>query len=122
MNGLVEGIQRVLRRFLILSAALCLTGCEGPSGLTFDTAASRGRAVYERNCKPCHEDTTLELRTKPPNLSGLFTKKTIPSGAPATDEQIRRTIQQGRGIMPPFAQVLDKENLDDLVAYLHAKK
>lgn len=122
MNGLAQGIHPVLLRFLVLSAALWLTGCDAPSGLTFDSAASRGRAVYERNCKPCHEDTRLELRTKPPNLNGLFTKKTLPSGAPATNEQVRRTIQLGRGIMPPFAQVLDKEDLDDLIQYLHKKK
>ena len=121
MNSLVSGIDGVLLGLLILSALL-VAGCEGTSGLVFETAASRGQAVYERNCRPCHEDSALELRTRPPHLNGLFTKKTLPSGAPATDEQVRRTIQQGRGIMPPFAQVLDKENLDDLIAYLHAKK
>lgn len=121
MNSLIKRIRGVLLVFLILSA-LWVTGCEGSSGLTFDTAASRGQAVYERNCKPCHDDTTLELRTKPPSLNRLFAKKALPSGAPATDEQVRRTIQQGRGIMPPFAQVLNKENLDDLIAYLHSKQ
>lgn len=121
MNSLIKGIRGVLLGLPILSA-LWVTGCEGPDGPVFNTAASRGQAVYERNCKPCHEDTTLELRTKPPNLNGLFAKKALPSGAPATDEQVRRTIQQGRGIMPPFAQVLDKENLDDLIAYLHSKQ
>jgi mono/diheme cytochrome c family protein len=121
MNSLIKGLRGVLLGFLILFA-FQETGCGEQSSLVFETAASRGQAVYERNCKPCHEDMTLELRTKPPNLNGLFTKKALPSGAPATDEQVRRTIQQGRGIMPPFAQVLDKENLDDLIAYLHTKK
>lgn len=120
MNIAIKGIQGLLPGFLILSA-WWVTGCERSSGGVFATAANRGQVIYEQNCKPCHDNTTLELRTKPPNLSGLFTKKSLPSGAPATDEQVRRTIQQGRGIMPPFGQVLDKENLDDLIAYLHTK-
>jgi len=113
------------RFFLVLGllAGVCIgVGCEDPYAPPFQSAAARGQVVYETNCKPCHDDPKLELRTKPPNLGSLFDRKLLPSGALATDEQVRKTIQEGKGIMPPFGQMLDKENLDDLVAYLHKKK
>jgi hypothetical protein len=56
---------------------------------------------------------------QPPKLKGLFGRDKLPSGAPATDEQVRRTIQAGRGIMPPFERTLDNKQLDDLLQYLH---
>jgi len=117
-----SGASRISATVLLTLSAAWINGCGGTSNAIFETAASRGQALYESNCKACHEDAALELRTKPPHLNGLFSKKTLPSGAPATDEQVRRTIQEGKGIMPSFGRVLDKENLDDLVAYLHSKK
>lgn len=115
-----------LHPVFLLTCFLCgttmLLGCDDPYAPPLPGAAGRGETIYAANCKPCHEDPTLELRTKPPNLAGLFDHALLPSGAPATDEQVRKTIQEGKGIMPPFGQVLDKENIDDLVMYLHKKK
>jgi mono/diheme cytochrome c family protein len=45
--------------------------------------------------------------------------KTLPSGAPADDEHVRETILQGKGIMPPFEQSLRRQDIDDLLKYLH---
>ena len=55
------------------------------------------------------------LLKDPPKLDGLFRKQTLPSGAPATDEQVRDVILHGRGITPPFEQSLDAEDLNDLL-------
>jgi mono/diheme cytochrome c family protein len=52
-------------------------------------------------------------------LKGLFKRKTLPSGNPVTDEQVRKTILLGRATMPPFARSLDEKQTDDLLRYLH---
>jgi len=88
-------------------------------GPAFASAETRGEVVYERNCSPCHDAQNLQLLKQPPKLSGLFHLQQLPSGAPATDEQVRKTIISGRGIMPPFEHTLDKQQVDDLLKYLH---
>jgi mono/diheme cytochrome c family protein len=87
-------------------------------GPAFASAETRGEVVYERNCSTCHDAKNLQLLKKPPKLEGLFQGKTLPSGSPATDEQVRNTILAGRGIMPPFEHTLDKKQVDDLMKYL----
>ena len=82
---------------------------------------AEGQSVYESACAACHEATDLQLATKPPQLNGLFRRKTLPSGAPATDEELRNVILHGRGIMPPFQNTLDSEEVNELIQYLHTK-
>jgi len=104
----------------ILGVALC--GCSRDNmdyGPMFASAETRGQVVYERNCSACHDADNLQLLKQPPKLKGLFSRKTLPSGAPATDEQVSTTVLAGRGIMPPFERTLDKKQLDDLLKYLH---
>lgn len=97
-------------------------GCApGKQNSPVGAAAEQGKALYDMHCAACHEDTKLDLAKKPPKLDGLFERRTLPSGAPATREQVRKTILEGRGIMPPFGQTLSKDDLDDLVAYLRTK-
>jgi mono/diheme cytochrome c family protein len=82
----------------------------------------QGRALFEDHCAPCHQETHTDLRKQPPKLEGLFQSKKLPSGAPATDAQVRKTIIEGRGTMPAFDQRLSEEDVDDLVKYLHTLK
>ena len=110
-------------------AALCalgflIAGCEPSSGGASGDrlpAVTVGSAVYLQNCSVCHDADSLELAKKPPKLAGLFNMKTLPSGAPATDDQVRKTILDGRGIMPPFRQTLDAQQVNDLLKYLHTR-
>jgi mono/diheme cytochrome c family protein len=88
-------------------------------GPAFASAETRGSVVYERNCSQCHDAENLPLMKQPPKLKALFQKKTLPSGAPVTDEQVRRTILEGRRTMPAFEPVLDRKQIDDLLKYLH---
>jgi len=55
-------------------------------------------------------------------LEGLFQRKKLPSGVPATDAQVRRTIMHGRGTMPAFDRRISDEDLKDLLSYLHNLK
>jgi hypothetical protein len=56
---------------------------------------------------------------QPPKLTGLFRSKTLPSGAPATDEQVRMVIVEGLRTMPAFQGRLKDHEVSDLIAYLH---
>ena len=80
-----------------------------------------GSALYQQNCSACHDANDLQLVKKPPRLIGLFQKPALPSGAPATDQQVKKTILDGRGIMPPFKQTLDEGQVNDLLKYLHTR-
>src|ERR1700740_2675377 len=83
-------------------------------GPAFASAETRGSVVYDKNCRQCHDAENLPLLKQPPKLRGLSQKKTLPSGAPATDEQVRKTILEGRATMPPFEHTLDEKQIDDL--------
>jgi mono/diheme cytochrome c family protein len=87
-------------------------------GPAFASAETRGSVVYEKNCSQCHDAENLPLLKQPPKLKGLFQKKTLPSGAPATDEQVRKTILEGRATMPPFEHILEQKQINDLLKYL----
>jgi len=104
---------------LVLMACI-LSGCsqnDGASGFT--KAGTRGQYVFDLHCANCHEELHPELRKQPPKLDGLFRKGVLPSGAPATDQQVRKTIVQGKGTMPAFDQLLREQDVDDLLKYLH---
>ena len=102
-----------------LLAALGLTACSHSGSSAAQIA--RGKDVYDTNCAPCHESSSVSLPTQPPKLDGLFQKSTLPSGAPATDAQVRQTIVGGKGVMPPFGPALQPDDLDALIAYLHTR-
>lgn len=101
-----------------------LSGCRSapppPKPLSQMTATERqGRVVFENYCASCHYANS-EKTLVGPGLQGLFHKKYLPSGAPANDDRVRATIQDGRaGGMPPFGNVLDTQQINDLIAYLH---
>jgi len=75
------------------------------------------------HCGGCHNGKQLVAGKQPPVLNGIFQRPTLPSGAPATDAQVRSTIMEGRsGIMPPFANVLSGQDIRDIIEYLHTLK
>jgi cytochrome c5 len=91
-------------------------------------AAYRPQYVYQKYCAPCHDATNLHLIQDPPRLdglfrkrAGLFLKKTFPSGAPATDDELRNVILHGEGTMPPFEGTLSGDDVDGLVRYMHTR-
>jgi mono/diheme cytochrome c family protein len=102
-----------------LFAAIELAGCSHSGSSAAQIA--RGKDIFDTSCAPCHVSNSVPLPTQPPNLDGLFKKATLPSGAPATDDQVRKTITDGRGVMPPFGPVIHDNDLDALIAYLHTR-
>ena len=61
-------------------------------------------------------------KVQPPRLNGIFAAQRLPSGEPATDDQVRKTIMEGRGIMPAFDQRLTQDDVTDILKYLHTLK
>ena len=79
---------------------------------------SRGRRVYNIYCVNCHPAYSSH-GNKGPGLAKLFRKEYLPSGLTATDEHTVQSILGGRGMMPRFGDQLNRQELDDLMAYLH---
>jgi len=98
---------------IFLSAAACrkapkLTGQE-----------MEGKHLYQARCAHCHEDNDLALKKAPPDLHGVFKSATLPSGAPATDAEVRRVVLAGKGMMPAFTGRFNDAQMSALLAYLH---
>ena len=107
-----------------LIPVVCLAACSpSSSGQTIqqNQAIFRGRSVYQTSCAGCHDATNLHLLKDPPRLDGLFRKKSFPSGAPATDDELRNVILHGRGIMPPFEGTLNDDAVSAVVQYMHTR-
>ena len=104
--------------FVFIGLAASLTGCHSASALTPQEA--EGKHLYQLRCAHCHEDNDLALKKIPPDLHGIFARKTLPSGAPATDAAVRQNVLAGKGMMPGFAGRFTDEQMAALLAYLHS--
>jgi len=103
--------------------SIALPGCSylGNQGRAKEVA--RGQKLFQMHCGGCHNGKQLAVGKQPPVLDGIFQRPSLPSGAPATDAQVRATILEGRsGIMPPFQNALDSQDIADIIEYLHSLK
>jgi mono/diheme cytochrome c family protein len=108
----------ILKPLVAMLLLIALVGCRSQPVLTPQQTA--GQQLYKGRCAHCHEDNDLALKPPPPNLNNLFHRSKLPSGAPATDAQVVRTVLSGKGNMPSFAGRFTQEQMDALLAYLHA--
>lgn len=76
----------------------------------------RGQVVFRQSCERCHYPTSTHGKNGP-GLQALTKLKSMPSGAPPTDERLTDVILHGRGMMP--ATPMGDQQLQDLLAYLH---
>lgn len=102
---------------LLWSSTIVLDGCHSQPPLTDQEIA--GKQLYTARCAHCHEDNDLALKKVPPDLHGAFKHATLPSGAPATDDNVMRVVLSGKGMMPSFAGRFTREQMAALLAYLH---
>ncbi|HET7103511.1 MAG TPA: cytochrome c [Terracidiphilus sp.] len=102
----------------VSSGFVVLAGCRSKPQLTPQQVA--GKQLYIIRCAHCHEYNDLNLKKAPPDLHGLFKHSKLPSGAPATDAEVERTILAGKGMMPSFAGRFTQEQMTDLLDYLHS--
>jgi mono/diheme cytochrome c family protein len=53
-------------------------------------------------------------------MKGIFQRPALPmSGMPANDDRVTDIVRLGRNKMPGFAQVLNQQQMNDLLEYLH---
>jgi mono/diheme cytochrome c family protein len=101
-----------------LAVGIALAGCHSAPSLNLQEA--QGKHLYQLRCAHCHEDNDLALKKIPPDLHGIFDRKTLSSGVPSTDEAVRQNVLVGKGMMPGFAGRFTDEQLAELLAYLHS--
>lgn len=88
-----------------------------PPGARARASAELGREIYQLRCGLCHNSQWRDSGPVGPGLAGLFERGRLPSGRPATPEEVARAIRSGMPGMPAFPD-LTSEELDDLLAYL----
>lgn len=100
-----------------MTCIMVLSGCHQAPKLTPREIA--GKHLYQGRCAHCHEENDLALKKTPPDLHDVFKKPTLPSGASATDADVRRVVLAGKGMMPAFNGRFNEEQMAALLAYLH---
>jgi len=106
---------------VMVAGVFALAGCRSlppskPEAL-WSPEEARGAQLFHDNCAKCHYPTTTR-GMKGPGLQAITKVKSMPSGAPPTDERLTAVILRGRGMMP--ATPLSDNQLQDLLAYLHS--
>jgi len=77
----------------------------------------KGKTVFEQ-CAVCHNADSDEKKMGP-GLKGLFKKATLADGkTKVTDESVLKKINEGGNGMPPYDEMLQKNEKEDLMAYL----
>jgi mono/diheme cytochrome c family protein len=116
--------QKLIRviPLLTMAAAILLASCHHlpPSKPLSELTPTemRGYTVYQQQCAQCH-NANSEQPLHGPGLQGVFKKPYLPSGAPANDDRVRAAILEGRNMMPAYSNVLNDQQMNDLLAYLH---
>jgi mono/diheme cytochrome c family protein len=117
-------LHRARLALLGATAILFLSGCDAErrksdAELSLNPQQAAGRRVYDRTCDQCHEPYSSRGK-KGPGLKGVFKKPYLSeSGLPANDDRVGEIIRLGRAKMPAYGQVLDQQQIEDLLAYMH---
>ncbi len=81
-------------------------------------SATRGKAVFQEKCALCHNAETAEKKIGP-GLKGFNARGTFTSdGSKVTDESLKKFIEAGKGMMPPFKDTLEPAKLQDVMDYV----
>ncbi len=102
------------------AAALVLAGCRSAkpsSALT--PLQTQGKHLFQVGCAQCHVYNNWRITPAPPDLRGLFARKTLPDGEPATDAGVQHLLLTGKGKMPSFAFQMTPQQIAAVIAYLH---
>lgn len=92
----------------ILTSTLLLALTAAATAWSTDDAAA-GAKLYAANCSACHGANRAGIPGTFPALTDV--------GKRLSNEQIKDKIAKGGGLMPPFAQLSEKE-VQDITAFL----
>ena len=103
---------------------LAFTACDverrkSDAELGLNPQQAAGRKLYDNYCDRCHAPYSSRGR-QGPSMKGVFRRQYLPmSGMPANDDRVTDVVRLGRNKMPGYAQVLNQQQINDLLAYLH---
>src|SRR3954470_21560982 len=78
--------------------------------------SAKGKDVFEQ-CSVCHNADTDEKKIGP-SLKGLFKRDKLVNGKKVNEANVRDMINTGGNGMPAYADMLSKDDKDNVVAYL----
>jgi mono/diheme cytochrome c family protein len=81
-----------------------------------DSGPDRGREIFYYKCWFCHNEFAGPQSA--PSLAGLYQRKQLLSGRPASDDGIKDEIRNGGAGMAAYKYSLSDADLNDLVAYI----
>jgi mono/diheme cytochrome c family protein len=102
-------------RLILFALGAALIGAPPPAAASGDTA--KGKELFEEQCSVCHETASTEKKLGP-GLKGLFKRDKMANGKKPTVENVTKVIQEGGNGMPAYAEILSKEELEHVLAYL----
>jgi mono/diheme cytochrome c family protein len=124
LSGKYCFFKAALYALSIVLMLLALFGCDverrkSDAELGLTPQQSAGRKLYDNYCDRCHEPYSRRDK-KGPSLKGVFKKSYLAvSGLPANDDRVGEIIMYGRSKMPAFGQVMNQQQVQDLLVYLH---
>jgi mono/diheme cytochrome c family protein len=118
--ALKKGLALAIGAAILIGCSACdVQRRKSDAELGLNAQQAAGRRLYDQYCDRCHEAYSSRDK-KGRSLQGVFKKPFLPqSGMPANDERVTELILTGRNMMPAFGQVMAKEQVQDLLAYLH---
>ncbi len=81
-------------------------------------AVARGKEVFDKKCAICHYPES-DAKKIGPGLKGISKRGTFTVNQnKVTDESLKTWIENGDTLMPPFKEVLETPQIQDVVAYV----
>jgi len=98
----------------VLAFAMACRSSKPEMTVSLTPQQQAGQQIFNQTCAVCHRNGEHG-----PNLVGLYKKRYMSNGMPVNDDRVRDTIRMGRAMMPAFGDVLNQQQLEDVIAYLH---
>lgn len=124
--------KRLLLATLVLmlgAVVLMLTPARGEGRWYDQQAVEKGNRLFQQNCASCHKPNAEGTPNwKQTNEQGQYPPPPLNGSAHAWHhdlDTLRRTIREGGaklgGVMPPFEEKLNSEEIDAVIAYFQSK-
>ncbi len=99
--------------FLVLTALLGAISCAPKPTLEVPEPYKKGQNAFHKICSNCHGSDAMGKHTQAPRL--IDEEYLAPS---FTDDDIRETILNGTGKMPPQKKNVSTEDITEIIKYL----
>ena len=114
-------MNKLTRRLTLLALSTLVAGSYLlvlAAGVWAKGNPNAGKSLYGGKCAMCHAEdgsgnSPMGKNMKVPDLRSKAVQK-------QSDTQLADVIAEGKGMMPKYASQLNKEQINDLVAYIRA--